>query len=95
MTAPCRFGRLETDLRPSASDDLRIAVDENVFRLHHGKFEAFEFVYQVRAGEIHKTMDEVRRFWHYLWDTNANRKTTVAAEGGGVTTDLIGFAAAT
>ena len=95
MTAPCRFGRLEKRGAELLPKNRRVAVDENVYRLHLKKFEALEPVYVVPAGEKHKTLHEAERFWRYLWDTGADRKTTVVAVGGGMTTDMVGFAAAT
>ncbi len=95
MSAPLRFGRLEKDLSGLLSKNRRIAVDENVYSLHQKKFVDFEPVYLVRSGEKHKTLRETERFWQYLWDSGAERKTTVVAVGGGMTTDLVGFAAAT
>jgi 3-dehydroquinate synthase len=95
MPVACRFGQIEQDLIPLLPHNTRWAVDENVYRLHREKFTPVEPVFCVPSGEKNKTLRTAEIFWEYLWQTGADRKTTVVAVGGGVTTDLIGFSAAT
>ncbi len=47
------------------------------------------------AGEQHKTLEAVQRVWYGFLRAGMERRGTVIALGGGVTTDLAGFAAAT
>lgn len=49
----------------------------------------------IRAGEERKSLDTVKRIYQALLDLGADRGTPVVALGGGVVTDLTGFAAAT
>ncbi len=46
-------------------------------------------------GEAHKTLTTVTYLWTALLQNGLDRRSTVVALGGGVTTDLAGFAAAT
>ena len=47
------------------------------------------------AGEEHKNLDTVSRLWKAFLENGLDRKNTVIALGGGVISDLTGFAAAT
>ncbi len=47
------------------------------------------------AGEAHKTLATVQRLWDAFLEHGLDRGSTVVALGGGVVTDLAGFAAAT
>lgn len=49
----------------------------------------------VEAGEPSKSIDTARDLWEKLLELGADRKTVVAAVGGGVIGDLAGFVAAT
>jgi shikimate kinase / 3-dehydroquinate synthase len=49
----------------------------------------------VPPGEANKTMDNVRGLWEAFLQAGMERSSTVVALGGGVTGDLVGFAAAT
>lgn len=50
-------------------------------------------MFAITADEEHKTMDTVLDIDRWLMDQGANRDAVVYAVGGGVTTDLAGFAA--
>jgi shikimate kinase / 3-dehydroquinate synthase len=78
------FGPLAVD-GPAA-----LVADERVLELHEPPVEAVEHL--VPAGEDAKTFDTVRRLWDEL---ELGRDGTVVAFGGGSTTDVAGFAAAT
>jgi len=67
-----------------------IVADENVLRLHGSPIEAE--VHAVPAGEQAKTLENAGRLWRAL---RLARSGTVVAFGGGSTTDLAGFVAAT
>lgn len=45
------------------------------------------------AGEQHKTLDTVKHIWDFLIDMKANRQSLLFVLGGGVITDMGGFAA--
>jgi 3-dehydroquinate synthase len=49
----------------------------------------------IKSGEIHKTLATIEFIWSELLKLNANRKTVLINLGGGVLTDLGGFAAST
>lgn len=49
----------------------------------------------IEAGETSKTVETAQELWEKLLDLEADRKTVVAAVGGGVIGDLAGFVAAT
>ena len=46
-------------------------------------------------GETHKSLDTVNLLWHRFLEAGLDRKGTVIALGGGVVSDLAGFAAST
>ena len=50
---------------------------------------------QVDAGEAFKSLDTVSRIWKELGDGGATRQSLLINVGGGVITDMGGFAAAT
>lgn len=45
--------------------------------------------------EAHKSLDTVARIWDFLFEHNMTRRSVMIAIGGGVLTDIAGFAAAT
>lgn len=49
----------------------------------------------IPAGEEHKTLATVEQIWHYLYEHHATRQAVLINLGGGMVTDLGGFAAAT
>jgi shikimate kinase / 3-dehydroquinate synthase len=64
-----------------------IVADEHVAALH-----GIRAAVTVPAGEAAKTVAEAERLWRAL---RVDRSATIAAAGGGSTTDLVGFVAAT
>jgi len=52
-------------------------------------------VITIKAGDINKTLDSVQIVWRELQNAGATRNSIVINVGGGVVTDLGGFAAAT
>lgn len=50
---------------------------------------------QIRAGEDNKTIQTVNLIWDFFLSNEMDRGSTVVALGGGVVSDLAGFAAAT
>ncbi len=51
--------------------------------------------FQIRAGEDNKTFQTVNLIWDFFLSNEMDRGSTVVALGGGVVSDLAGFAAAT
>ena len=49
----------------------------------------------IPAGEAHKNLESVMKFWRRFLEAGLDRKSTVIALGGGVIGDLAGFAAST
>ena len=47
------------------------------------------------AGEVHKNVETIQKLWHQFLEYGLDRKSTVIALGGGVISDMAGFAAAT
>ncbi|MEO8290107.1 MAG: bifunctional shikimate kinase/3-dehydroquinate synthase [Gaiellaceae bacterium] len=76
--------------RPKVRGPAAVVGDERVLGLHPPPVEAA--VHQVPAGEHAKTQAVVERLWSEL---GLGRGGTVVAFGGGSTTDVAGFAAAT
>ena len=81
---------------------LALVTDENVARhhaesvlssLHDVGYTAI--LVTMPAGETHKTMNTVQRFWDAFLAAGLERGSTAVALGGGVVGDLTGFAAAT
>ena len=74
----------------STSGPAVVVADENVLRLHPPAGD--RPVLTVPAGEAAKSLDVVERLWREL---GLGRDGTIVALGGGSTTDLVGFVAAT
>lgn len=79
-----------------------LVSDENVAPLYAGTvMQALEragyavHLVTMPAGEEHKTMATVHDFWAAFLEAGLERGSTAVALGGGVVTDLAGFAAAT
>jgi shikimate kinase/3-dehydroquinate synthase len=73
-----------------ASGAVAIVGDQNVLDLHRPPVEGT--VHAVPPGERAKTLSEVERLWNEL---DLDRSGTIVAFGGGSTTDLAGYVAAT
>lgn len=79
-------------------DKLFILTDECTYKLclpflvNHLKPEA---VFCIRAGENHKSLESLAKTWRQLTESGATRSSLLINLGGGMVTDLGGFAAAT
>jgi len=76
-----------------------LVTDENVAK-HH--LESIKQVIGsevksliIRAGEEHKNLESISRLWQSFLDNGLDRKSTVISFGGGVISDMTGFAAST
>lgn len=70
-----------------------IVVDSNVAKLYPKIAEKAIFI--IPSGEENKTIETVTKIWGAFAKAGLGRKDTVTAVGGGVTGDLVGFAAST
>lgn len=52
-------------------------------------------VHQILSGEKHKSLETLKDIWNFLVDESATKQTILIGFGGGVVTDIVGFAAAT
>ncbi len=69
-----------------------IVTDENIFAVHSKRFEGWQTIV-VKAGEVHKTQDTVNLIIAKLIECKADRKSFIIGIGGGVITDITGYAA--
>jgi shikimate kinase / 3-dehydroquinate synthase len=79
-----------------------IVTDENVAQFHLEKIESIlrsaghePKSIVIPAGEDHKNLDMISHLWNALLENGLDRKSTVIALGGGVISDMAGFAAST
>lgn len=71
-----------------------IVTDENVAKYHLEKFQGVKSIV-LPAGEEYKNLKTVSRLWGAFLENGLDRKSTVIALGGGVVSDMAGFAAST
>jgi 3-dehydroquinate synthase len=95
------YSYLETLLVPGSYSKIFIIVDENTakhclpgFLAQLGTELALEII-EMEAGEANKNIETCIQVWHALTDLGADRKSLIVNVGGGVVTDLGGFAAST
>lgn len=69
-----------------------IITDEHIHAAHKSKLEGWKVIV-LPAGEAHKNQDTVNSVIEQLIGFKADRKTFVVGVGGGVITDLTGYAA--
>jgi 3-dehydroquinate synthase len=92
---------LQQLLQPGSYSTVFILTDENTSQHCLPNFLAqlatelpFEII-EIEPGESNKTIDTCVQVWHALTDLGADRKSLMINIGGGVVTDLGGFAAST
>ncbi len=73
-------------------DHTVIITDEHVFNSHSAKFRGWSTIV-IKAGEAFKTQATVDSVIQQLIQFKADRKTFILGVGGGVVTDITGFAA--
>lgn len=76
----------------TAKENTVLVTDENVFKLHQQKFEGWKTIV-IKAGEEHKQQATVDFIITELIRLEADRKTFIVGVGGGVVTDITGYAA--
>lgn len=87
----------ESAVRDHVGDDAKIFVvsDTNVWRHHGTRFQGLGPHFVFEAGEESKGVETWARVQLWLVENGANRNSSILAVGGGVVSDLAGFAAAT
>ncbi len=89
------IGRVEELLRSVLPEGRTVVVtDAEVDRLYHPLWASCEVV-RIGRGEANKTLRTVEALYRRLIELGADRSTFVLAVGGGIVTDVAGFAAAT
>ncbi len=92
---------LDTLIFGYAPSGLFLLADTNTARLvvpqlmEHSPALAAAQVIEITAGDDHKSLDALAHVWHRLSDSGATRHSMLVNVGGGMVTDLGGFAAAT
>ena len=76
----------------AGKDQAVLVTDENVFASHKKKFKGWKTIV-LKPGEQYKTQATVNSIIEQLIEYKADRKTFIVGVGGGVVTDLTGFAA--
>jgi 3-dehydroquinate synthase len=102
ITSEDGMGQIGELLKSRGLRNFLIVTDENVAKYHAEKIilslrnaGADANLFTLPAGESHKALDTVNQIWHAFLRAGLDRKSTVIALGGGVISDLTGFAAST
>ena len=91
---------LQQEIAACHPDKLFILTDENTLRLCWPQVEEVEClkgaqVITIAAGDVHKNLDSLSQVWIGLQQGGATRHSLLICLGGGMVTDLGGFAAST
>lgn len=92
--------RLEQIIEPWKSDEIFVLTDTNTRELCLPKLHESEKIRHshnvtIPAGDDNKGVDSLKIIWQYLSENGATRKSLLINLGGGMVTDIGGFAAAT
>ena len=92
--------QLEYEIRDWESDDIYILTDTNTREkclplLFESEKIRNSHQITVQAGDAQKNIDSLQQIWRYLTENGATRKSLMINVGGGMITDMGGFAAAT
>jgi shikimate kinase / 3-dehydroquinate synthase len=89
-------------LRSRGWRNLIIVTDENLAKIYRERLKTSlrtagldSTMFSIPAGEGYKTLDTVSQIWQAFLNAGLDRKSAVIAFGGGVISDLAGFAAST
>ena len=69
-----------------------LITDENIFAKQSAKFDGWKTIV-IKAGEQYKNQQAVDEIINRLIELNADRQTFIVGVGGGVVTDITGYAA--
>lgn len=87
------FDAAFSDLKTIVDQKQTILItDETLFVLHEKKFKGWRTIV-VKAGEAYKKQASIDSIIQQLIEFEADRKTTLVGIGGGVVTDMTGYAA--
>jgi 3-dehydroquinate synthase len=98
------MNNIEKDLAQILSeldyDGLFLLTDENTHKFCFPRIEEIPEIqsakkWQIASGDNHKNIETLASVWKFLSENGANRKSLLINLGGGMLTDLGGFAAAT
>jgi 3-dehydroquinate synthase len=73
-------------------ENIILITDENIFAKQPGKFKGWKTIV-VKAGEAFKNQKAVDEIINQLIEMNADRQSFIVGVGGGVVTDMAGYAA--
>jgi shikimate kinase/3-dehydroquinate synthase len=85
----------------SGASRVLLITDQNVYPLHGARVtaafgpEARPVIVELTPGEEHKHVGSVERIWRAALDASMDRSSIFVSLGGGVASDITGFAAAT
>lgn len=84
-------------LKNCSASAIFFATEQSVYDLYSSLFNEVGNLPAVviPSGESHKNMQSVELIWQFLTDNGADRKSLLVNMGGGMLTDLAGFAAST
>lgn len=89
----CYFDEAFNEVEKLFPDTLIIYItDENVFKAHADKFQSKQVIV-IKAGEAFKQQSTVDHIIKQLINLKADRQTLLVGVGGGVVTDITGYAA--
>ncbi len=71
-----------------------LVSDENIFRLYPDFFSKYQHII-LPPGEKYKTFNTIENLFSFLLDLEINKSDLIVGFGGGVITDITGFAAST
>ena len=83
------FEKIGTLVDPSK---IIIVTDENVFEAHQHRFQSYKTIL-VPSGEMHKQQQTVDKIIDDLLRLEADKQSIIVGVGGGVVTDMAGYAA--
>lgn len=93
QTVSYHFGGAIADLKKMVPLNKTVLVtDENVYRAHQKKFKGWSTII-IKAGEAFKVQATVDSIVEQLLHRKADRQTVLVGVGGGVVTDITGYAA--
>lgn len=76
----------------ASKEKMVIITDENIFELHKDLFRGINVI-TVAAGEEHKNQKSIDKIVSQLLELEADKHTMIIGVGGGVITDMAGYAA--
>ncbi len=93
------FDKLNGFVREQDCSKVFVLVDENTKKyclpiLKEATLFPFDII-EIKSGETHKNLNTLQQIWQALTDQGADRKSLLLNLGGGIITDIGGFAAAT